>query len=993
MQGDEFEKRYSLLNTEQKEAVDAVEGPVMVVAGPGTGKTQILTLRIANILRNTDTNPGNILALTFTEAGVSTMRRRLLEFIGADAYSVGINTFHGFCNGVIKEYPEEFPRIIGSESITEVDQISLIEEIITSTTLPILKPFGEPLHHVRGILKAINDLKREGIDPEQFIEIIKKEKERFFETPDLYHEKGVHKGKMKGEFKDELKHIEKNEELCILYGAYEEKLSTRRMYDYGDMIMEVLHALTNNGDLLLILQEKHQYILVDEHQDTNNAQNKILELLANFHENPNIFVVGDEKQAIFRFQGASLQNFLHFKELYPEAKLIVLQENYRSSQLILDSAHSLIESKKVLHANTTNKNELVHLFEFSRPEVESHFLAEDIRKKLDAGCAPSDIAVLYRNNRDALPLVPELERAGVPFVIESDENVLSDLDIRKIIVLLRAINEFGEDSRVAEAMHIDFLKLDPLDVYRVIRASRDLRAPLYDVLRSEKVLRELNLENADAIKLFYGKLKELSVVGKNKGLQEFFGMVLRESGFLSYALGHEDMIQKMERVNGFFDEIQKLTERKPDTKLSEFLSYIATMEANKILIKKSSFSAFGNRVRLMTAHKSKGQEFEYVYMIGAFDGHWGNKKNKDSIKLPGSVFSLSQDLKIENNSIDDERRLFYVSLTRAKKSVTISYAKESISGREQLPTQFLSEMKAELIENCDTSNFEKEFSDHKELLFAPTAPSHASIKDKEFIRNLFAERGLSATALNNYLDCPWKYFYQNLIRIPSAKEPHQLFGTAIHAALDDFFSSFSEGGKSTKQYLLDRFAFHFDRQSFLEGDKADYMARGEKALSGYFDSYHATWATNVKTEFDVKGILFTPEIALSGKLDKLEFADDMREVNVVDYKTGKPKTRGVIEGTTESSNGNIKRQLVFYKILLDRYEKGKYHMVSADIDFVEPDDKGRYKKERFYVTDEEVSELSDTITRVVAEIHALSFWETRCGEEKCEFCKLRDMMG
>lgn len=992
MHDTEFEKRYKVLNAEQREAVDAIEGPLMVVAGPGTGKTQILTLRIANILRVTDTNPANILALTFTEAGVSTMRRRLLQLIGADAYSVAINTFHGFCNGVIKDYPEEFPRIIGSQSITEVDQIALIESIIVATSLRILKPFGDPLYYVRDVLSAINNLKREGVDPGQFVELVAKEKRCFLETPDLIHEKGAHTGEMKVDYKKELKQIEKNEELSGLYRAYEEKLREGKLYDYGDMIMEVLHELERNEDLLLILQEQYQYILVDEHQDTNNAQNKILELLANFHANPNIFVVGDEKQAIFRFQGASLQNFLHFKELYSDVKLVVLQENYRSSQSILDSAHSLIESKKILNANVLHESARIRAFAFSKPSVESHFLAEDIRAKLDAGCAPSEIAVLYRNNRDVDALLPVFERAGIPFVIESDENVMSDLDIRKIILLLSAINEFGNDVRVAEAMHIDFFGLNPLDVYRVIRASHTNKVALYDVLKSDALLRELKLENVTSLRHFYGMLSELTIAAKNKGLQEFFSMVLRDSGFLSHILHHQDMVQKMEKLNGFFDEIQKLTERKPETNLSEFLEYLSTMETHNLFIKKSAFTSSANRVRFMTAHKSKGQEFDHVYIVNAFDGHWGNKRKTSSLQLPTSVFSLSHDALTSHDSIDDERRLFYVALTRAKKTATISYAKESIMEREQLPTQFLEEMNAELIEYPDTSAIERECATHKETLFAPSASAHVSVKDKEFIRELFLERGLSVTALNNYLDCPWKYFYQNLLRIPSAKEPHQLYGTAVHVALDDFFNVVSKNEKPTKQFLLERFSFNFDRQPFLEKDRVNYKVRGEKALSGYYDAYHATWVMNVKTEFDIKGILLTPEIKLSGKIDKLEILNDRNEVNVVDYKTGKPKTRGEIEGTTESSNGNIKRQLVFYKLLLNAYEEGRYKMITADVDFVESDDKGRHKKERFTIADDEVKMLEETIKSTSVEILALSFWDSRCGEKKCEFCALRDMM-
>ncbi len=374
----EFENLYKKLNPEQKKAVDTIDGPVMVIAGPGTGKTQILTLRIANILQKTDVGPDSILALTFTESGTHTMRRRLAETIGSAAYKVNIFTFHGFCNEIIKAYPEEFPRIVGASSITDIDQIRIMEEVILSLKLERLKPYGDPLYYLRPVMSQIKDLKREDIDPLELEKIIIKQEEDFNTITDLYYDKGAYKGKMKGKYKDLEKNIEKSKDLLIVYRAYEEALKQSKVFDYEDMIMEVVRVLRKNQDLLLRLQEKYQYILADEHQDANQAQNHILELLSSFFDNPNLFIVGDEKQAIFRFQGASLENFLYFKKLYPRAALIRLERNYRSTQSILDAAHSLIQKNKVEDENLRVKllsqglltEEKIKLYRFNEASCE-----------------------------------------------------------------------------------------------------------------------------------------------------------------------------------------------------------------------------------------------------------------------------------------------------------------------------------------------------------------------------------------------------------------------------------------------------------------------------------------------------------------------------------------------------------------------------------------------------------------------------------------------
>ena len=244
----QFADSYNIVNSAQNEEVDTIEGSVMVIAGPGTGKTQILTLRIANILLKTDTAPSSILVLTFSESAALQVRNRLASLIGSPAYRVDINTFHGFCNEVIRNNLEEFPHLVSSESMTDVEQIEIVEKIILDNSFVYLKPIGEPLHYLRTSISAINDLKKENISPLRFREVLEKQREDFEKIEDLYHEKGKYKGEMKGKYKDLEKEIAKNEELAFIYEEYQDQLVSQKLYDFNDMLLEVVRALDENQD-------------------------------------------------------------------------------------------------------------------------------------------------------------------------------------------------------------------------------------------------------------------------------------------------------------------------------------------------------------------------------------------------------------------------------------------------------------------------------------------------------------------------------------------------------------------------------------------------------------------------------------------------------------------------------------------------------------------------------------------------------------------------
>ncbi len=601
--------------------------------------------------------------------------------------------------------------------------------------------------------------------------------------------------------------------------------------------------------------------------------------------------------------------------------------------------------------------------------------------------------MLYRDNKDAFDVADQLERQGVPFSVESDQDILADADIQKLTQLLRCIAD-PNDEHLLRVLHIDFLGMDPLDVYAIIQHVNKERVPAFELIRDKRRLRKLQLMEEEKVDAFYRtQLSTWMSKAYNENLPNFFERVVRESGFLEHILSSADPVEKMEKLNGLFDEIQAFVERHREADLWDFLQYLDTLRSHNVLLKKTSRSRQGSRVRLMTAHRAKGQEFEYVYIIQAFEGHWGNRRMPTKLQLPSRAYSLSGQNLGEVDANEDERRLFYVALTRTKQTAKITFARENRERREQLPSQFIEEIKPELVEWVDVSEIEKTFAENTEVLYEEPKRTAVDISEKEFIQELFAERGISATALNNYLRCPWQYFYNNLLRIPKPKEPYQMFGTAVHAALKDFFDKLTTGETPRKELLLELFRHYLNQEPFTEQTLAEWQERGEESLAGYYDTYAGKWNTNVLTEVNIRGALLDDEVRLTGKLDKIEFTDSQANmVNVVDYKTGTPKSRNWIEGNTKNSEGDYKRQLVFYRLLLDRYKNGRYRMEQGVIDFIEPNDNGYYKQEAFAITDEETRELEELIRQTAEEIRELSFWNERCDKKDCEWCALRESM-
>jgi DNA helicase-2/ATP-dependent DNA helicase PcrA len=650
--------------------------------------------------------------------------------------------------------------------------------------------------------------------------------------------------------------------------------------------------------------------------------------------------------------------------------------------------------KEPLIAHSERPNQKATLFTCDTVETERRMLAREIKKCITRGVAPEEIAIIYRENREAFPIATMLAKQGIPYVIESDQNVLDDNDIQKLITLMRAVCDFGNEEKFLKALHADFLSVDPLDLYKVIHTARKLRKNVYDIVRSQETLTGADITSPRLMELGTQFAQWCSGAHHGEAMELFESMV-RDSGFLASVLSSPLVFEKLTKLRALYQQLEAIVESRRTVTLSEFLAHLDTLEEHQLLIKSNHSNGTAGRVRLMTAHKSKGQEFDYVFVTGLVDGKWGNRRAMDPIKLPKAVGLLSQKTTdvLEEVKNEEERNLLYVALTRPRCHVVLSYARRASDGRERLPSQFLQEMSPEYLVQEQVVLGDEDTQSMTQALFARSVPCEPTIADRKFLGELFSMRGLSVTALNNYLECPWRYFYTNLIRIPEAHNKYLMYGNAVHETLQVFFDRWNTGEHLGSDVLIRQFERELIRQPLSERDFQETLMKGKAALLGYYHEYHTTWKRQLMNELKIDGIELAPGVLINGKIDKVELLDaSTHRAHVVDYKTGKPKTRGTIAGSTASSDGNYKRQLVFYKALLDRFEEGKYRVESGEINFIDPDEKGRYHREIFTLSSDEVRELEQLIMHIAEEIRSLAFWHKTCGSWECSYCSLRRMM-
>ncbi len=962
MKQDAFVKAYSALNEAQKEAVDAIEGPVMLVAGPGTGKTQVLALRIANILKQTDTPPNGILCLTFTESGVSAMRSRLRSIIGEDAYKVELHTFHGYANMIIERFPSYFSHMAGSKALSDLERALLWEDIFQTHSFAHLRTSNDPFYYLYEVKESVKKAKQEKVSPDELQDRLEKLRDTFYARDDLLSTRGKTKGKMKSEHLRYQEKLARSMEVVTAYRAYEESLSRMKRHDYEDMVLSVIAACEQHEELLLILSEASLYVLVDEHQDTNRAQNRLLELITGFHDEPNLFVVGDEKQAIYRFQGASMENFHGIHAFAPNVRVITLTHNYRSTQAILTTAHSLIEGGEYsnpqhLVAAKEGEGTMPMLIECERATDELSLIASRIADDIANGVSPHEIAVLYRKNKNALAISHALSAQNIPHVIESERSIFSVPAIGLLLSYFKGVLH-GDEESITRALGSPWLAITLQTFFGLMRERVKGRRSVLSVMDT----------HADLAHIKQMLLTHASVA-RVTPLLYFIETVARETGFLSYALSREDVY---ESYLGLFSFAQSLAYESPGATIEALIERLVVMERHGIDIHRSFIIKEGS-VRLMTAHKSKGLEFEKVYIAHLVDREWRGRADKEYFIMP-----LYKD-DGEHEVIEDERRLLYVAMTRAKHTLTLTYSKELPDGKEAEQSRFIDDIDASLLErfsappqeySIDTGHF---------------SSSETVLTLGELMREHLTTDGLSVTGLNQYLDNPWRFIFSTFLRVPSAKKHHLMYGSAIDKALEKFVLL----EKKQKHELIELFEETLEKEPIAANEFEHYRTRGAHALSALFDSA----AHELILPGEPKRRIKTPlrvadtEILLTGELDLLRRGPD--GLVVIDYKTGEPKTRNEIEGIAANSDGGYYRQLVFYKLLLEAGGVGE--MRKGILQFVEPDKKGEIHTEAFVIPQEAVAELKEQIQTVVNELLTGTYLDAECDPKTCDYCDLVDM--
>ena len=1016
-----YQNEYTKLNAAQKEAVDAIEGPVMVIAGPGTGKTQILAIRIGKILLETDTLPQNILCMTYTDSGAVAMRKRLLKIIGPDAYKVNIHTYHSFCNQVIQDNLSYFEKN-SLEAISDLESIALLRELIDQfpKNHPLKRYRSDVYFETKNLRQLFSNMKREGWSTDLILDAIN-EYLKDLPTRDEYIYKRKTGQFNAGDLKMELLNAEKDkmaklEAAVKEFDKFQRMMQNRKRYDFDDMINWVIGVFKNNHQILAQYQEQFQYVLVDEYQDTSGTQNTLVEMLTSYWDEPNIFVVGDDDQSIFRFQGANVENMLVFMKKFQNIKTIMLTENYRSTQPILDISKTLIDknnerlinhvqglNKTLLTGKETLKNStqlpIIKAWRNAREEMIG--ITNEIETLVHSGIEPKKIAVIYKENKYGEELAEFLKCRSILFYSKRNINLLDLPLIKKIIRFFEYLDAemdtaFSGDQMLFEILHYDWFGIRPLEIAK-LSIENTQRLYKKDLSGFRNII-DIKT-NSIAGSLFEKNISdELAQTGKfienmlgnisNITLQQLLERIIRDSGMLGIIMKSTDNHWQMQVLTAFFDFLKNETKKDPSLDLNTFVKVIQMMRKEEIALPIVQVGGNEKGVNLLTAHGAKGLEFEYVFFAGCNASFWEKKRaNNKGYKLPDTLFVSHSTATSE----EELRRLFYVALTRAEQFLTISYAKQKDDGKDLESSMFLEEIKAVHVLPEEHPVPETSVITAFNLVRLLSAQSPVIEKmDTDIIDKALDKFAMNVTALNNYLNCPLQFYYNNLIRIPSPKNETLEFGSGVHFALESFFNKMKEDPSNkfpSKQVLIDDFVLYLyrHRESFTKEEFDRRMEYGREILDKYYDKKINSFNKIVAVERNIRNVM-VDGVPLKGKIDKMEF--DGHKVNVVDYKTGNPdNAKAKLKNPQHDPpyGGDYWRQAVFYKLLIDNNEQGKYQVMSTEFDFVEPNAKKEISSTLVPISKEDTDAVRVQIQLVWEKIQARDFY-TGCGKEDCHWC-------
>lgn len=1062
----DFNSRYQKLNNAQKQAVDTIDGPVMVIAGPGTGKTELLSMRVANILKQTDTLPENILCLTFTESGANAMRERLSQIIGKDAFKVAIHTFHSFGAEVINQNGDFFYHGAHFRAADELSSYELLRGIFDELDYnnPLSGKMNGEYTHLGDTLTTISELKKSGLTSDELlavldindhvidtcepllasafasriskttIDLLAPVAEQIQQTEgetglvgvvslaDILGDSLEHavaearetgstkpltawrnawmKKNAAGDFI--LKSHERQAKLravSFVYYQYLARMQEAELYDFDDMILRVVHAMEVFPELRFNLQEKHQYIMVDEFQDTNMAQMRILHNLTSSEVNvdrPNIMVVGDDDQAIYSFQGAEVSNILSFPTMYPATVRITLRDNYRSATPVLEAARSVIiqgnerletvlnDIDKTLTAHRSDNGAEVSLIETPTINDERQQLVSAISARIAAGQTPATIAVLARRHHEIISLLPYFTDAGIKVNYERRDNVLDIepiLALESLATLIVSLFESRHDevnallpeilSHPAWGISAQSIWKLSVQAYQQRKTWIEIMAitpefvPLFEWL-TETAQKVPHTPLEEMLDILLGKVE----VPEDNEEQKFV------SPFYQHFFSPEKITSNPDEYLIYLEALRTIRSKLRDYQIDETPT-IRTLLAFIDLHRRLGSSIASIRphvdtqtdaVNLMTAHKSKGLEFDSVYIIGAVDTSWGER-----VRSRSRLINYPENLPLSpaGDTLDERLRLFFVAMTRARKQLVISYSLSDAGGKATLGASFLltTNMKAtqptfehsikERIDAAERNWYEPLISLSQGTMQSLLAPTLENYK-------------LSVTHLNNFLDVtrggPQTFLLNNLLRFPQAMSPSAAYGSAIHRTLQRAHAHVSaQKNHRPIEDILHDFEESLKEQHMSQANFTDYLQRGSDTLQTFLSAKYDGFSETQKVELNFAGQqVRIGDARLTGSLDLVDIDPTAKQIIVTDYKTGKATSSWT--GKTDYEKIKLhkyRQQLMFYKLLVENSRDYRTFTVDHGVlQFVEPDKQGNILALDATFTKEELEEFGNLMCAV-----------------------------
>ncbi|UCH12459.1 MAG: ATP-dependent helicase [Candidatus Omnitrophota bacterium] len=1022
-----FTKYYNKLNARQRQAVDTTDGPVLVLAGPGTGKTELLSVRAANIIHKKMALPENLLILTYTNAAAKTMKERLGKILGPKGYEMEICTFHSFANSTILESEEAANYIQEKIEISSIEKMRAFEYILDHTEgIDPVRPFRAPYTYRSEIEKRIGELKKEGVSPEKFqkyADNVKKD--------DIYIQD---------------KHIPRLKAFAKVYKLYEaykrgeneELFDERGRYDFDDMIMLALETVKKEEELKRQIQRQYTYIMVDEYQDTNGAQ---LELLFSIlpDKSPNICCVGDDDQSIYRFQGASTGNFRVFKKRFPDASLVSLQDSYRSTEEIIDITAKIIDQlpsderveTKRLNVTCKYKNKIIDFNQFSTETEELLYIAKKI-EGLKKTVSYSDIAVLLRKREDILKVIDVFQKKGIPYATDGKENIANETRVRQMLDVLYLVNcRNTTDAREKDAyfyrvISSDYFNIPTQDILRLINKVNQQKmklkkqatllqefldifpikakdtAPPSSETKKLPVLKQISFKAPEKLHFASWVINRLFSKSQDTPAHAIIMHFIKDANLYGYILEafKDKQVLKtrdLRALSSFVNMVKASDLTRPGIKLPEFLEEIEIRKEHGISLQGDLVTQTQEGVRVFTAHGSKGLEFSVVFLPFCLqDKNWPVRPRPELIPLPPEIFKTKERVKdkskIKQLILYDEIRLFYVASTRAK-----SHLIYTASPAENRVTSFYIEKLG-----LTLKDYEAKEEDVIKAALSLSDKKDPFIGTENILKDLTSALTLNPTSINTYIRCKRKFLYNNILQIPSTKKRPLIFGTCVHKALEDTYRRFKE----TKQFP--NFAFFkesFKRELNFQGVEKSIYAQCEREvenLRGWFANEAKSPIEPVGLEqrlsINLNGIVFT------GYYDKTELIDKKtKAVRVIDYKTGKPDKhiRAIKECTDMASDeyDDYLRQLVAYKMLFDgsvKINKG-YKVDAGKLIFIDSAAKKDFKNKEIRISQDMVNQLDEVIRDCWRRINNLEFEKLpepdkdKCGTQKNQRCEFYDI--